>query len=146
VPNTEVTNLSDLVENVADIHPKDKRGAGERMANLALTDIYQKTGYPCHCPKFRAVSFGLKDASITFTSFTGRIVNRGKTIVGLTVFADGRWMKADARLKAGKIIVSAPDGHKVEAVRYCFDDDTIGTLQSSDGLPVLPFRTDHFAE
>jgi hypothetical protein len=146
VPDTKVINISDLVENVADIHPKDKRGAGERMANLALTDVYHRQGFPCDYPRFSSVAFSKKGAIITLTDFTGSIVNRGKTIVGFKAFVQGKWIPAQAQIKRNRILISVPDAQKIDAVRYCFDDDTIGTLQSSDGLPVLPFRTDHFAE
>ena len=38
-------NISDLVENVKDIHPRNKRAIGERLACLAMDKVYgQFTG------------------------------------------------------------------------------------------------------
>jgi sialate O-acetylesterase len=146
VADTKMINISDVVDNVKDIHPKDKRTAGERMTNLALTVVYHKQGYPCSHPKFGSVSFNKKNAVITFKDGSGRIVNKGKDIVGVTAFVEGKWIKVGATLRNNKLLVPYPKGQKIEAVRYCFDDATIGSLQSSDGLPLLPFRTDHFSE
>lgn len=146
VENTKMINVSDLVDNVKDIHPKDKRGAGERMTNLALTTVYHKQGYANSHPKFDTVTYGKKNAVITFKDGNGRIVNRGKAVVGITAFVDGKWVEAKVLLRKNKLIVSSPKGQKIEAIRYCFDDATVGSLMSAEGLPVLPFRTDHFGE
>ena len=45
VKNTAMINISDLVENVKDIHPRNKRAIGERLACLAMDKVYgQFTG------------------------------------------------------------------------------------------------------
>lgn len=36
----KMITVSDLVDNVQDIHPRDKRSVGKRLANLALDDTY----------------------------------------------------------------------------------------------------------
>lgn len=55
---------------------------------------------------------------------------------------DGRFIKAKTRIKGNQIIVFSPLIKTPIAVRYCFDDATIGNLFSREGLPVAPFRTD----
>ncbi|MBS1665629.1 MAG: sialate O-acetylesterase, partial [Bacteroidetes bacterium] len=44
VENTGMVVVSDLVDDTADIHPKDKHDVGYRLANWALGDTYHRTG------------------------------------------------------------------------------------------------------
>ena len=46
------------------------------------------------------------------------------------------------RIKENRLIVSSPKIKQPIAVRYCFDDATVGNLFNAEGLPVAPFRTD----
>lgn len=56
--------------------------------------------------------------------------------------ADGRFVPAEAKIRQNRLVVSSPEVETPVAVRYCFDDATIGNLFNGDGLPVAPFRTD----
>jgi sialate O-acetylesterase len=40
--NTGMVIITDLVDNIKDIHPKDKVDVANRLANLALAEIYKK--------------------------------------------------------------------------------------------------------
>lgn len=146
VADTKMVNVSDIVEDVKDIHPKDKRRVGERMTDMALSQVYHQQGFACDYPTLGSFVLSGKKAVITFKDYAQGISNRGKEIVGITVFTGDKWLKAKAKLSKNRLTVFSPDGNSIQAIRYCFDDDTIGTLQSADGLPVLPFRTDHFSE
>ena len=44
--------------------------------------------------------------------------------------------------KENRLIVSSPKIKQPIAVRYCFDDATVGNVFNAEGLPVAPFRTD----
>jgi sialate O-acetylesterase len=44
--------------------------------------------------------------------------------------------------KDGSIILSSKDVKSPVAIRYCFTNDGVPDLFDTNGLPLLPFRTD----
>ena len=50
----KMITVSDLVDNVQDIHPRDKRSVGKRLANLALDDTYHIYAGPIKARSLKA--------------------------------------------------------------------------------------------
>ena len=47
-----------------------------------------------------------------------------------------------AKLEGRNLIIPVKGFKWPVQVSYCFDDATLGSLRTEDGLPVLPFRTE----
>jgi sialate O-acetylesterase len=144
VPGSGMVAVGDLVVNeVKDIHPKTKAAVGSRLANLALREVYRKGDLKPYFPVYQSVKFEKGKAIITVKSLE-KLNCRGKEINGFAVAGDDKiFKKAVARIeKDGSIIVFSKEVQTPVSVRYCFDPDGIPNLFDSNGLPLLPFRTD----
>ena len=53
LPNTGMVVITDLVTDVNNIHPRDKRDVGDRLANLALTKTYGKNDLAFEYPMYQ---------------------------------------------------------------------------------------------
>jgi len=58
--------------------------------------------------------------------------------------SDRIFYPASASIDTGKLTVWSDKVKNPVAVRYAFRNAAIGNLFSKDGLPVAPFRTDHW--
>jgi sialate O-acetylesterase len=126
-----------------DIHPRNKRDVGLRLALLALNNDYGKT-QPCESPQFNAVSFVGDKATLTFDFAYDGLVSRGAAPTGFAVAGEDKvfhWATAEI---VGKdtVVVRSPKVAKPVAVRYGWADNPIVTMYNSAKLPMNPFRTD----
>ncbi|MEG1729052.1 MAG: sialate O-acetylesterase [Bacteroidaceae bacterium] len=142
VPNTEMITISDLVEDVQQIHPKDKRSVGERLGNLALSNVYRVQAGPYRSPTFYQAKRVKNKIVVSFKGLNGKLLCNGKSITGVTICGkEGVYLPAKAKIHKNELVVWAPSIEQPQAVRYCFDDATIGNLFSEEHIPVAPFRT-----
>jgi len=142
IPNSEMVVISDLVSDTTDIHPKDKKEVGVRLANLALAKHYSVTGIVAESPYFKDMQIKGKELILSFTNCENGLVykpgkNSGFEIAG----TDGKYYSANVRLKGYTISLTAKEVINPAAVRYCFTDAALPTLFSKEGLPVNSFRT-----
>lgn len=138
--------LSDLVDDVNNIHPIDKLTPAQRLANLALSEVYGKEGLAYKYPTLKSAMIDGKKAIITFDDLVGDLMvgknGKAKEIVGLCVIdSEGAQHKAIAKVKGRVLEVTAKRVSDMAEVRYQFDDTTIGNLFSGEALPVAPFST-----
>lgn len=142
VPNTGMVVTVDIGDP-DNIHPAKKIEVGTRLANLALGRHYKVLGKGYENPLFERMEVKKGKAILTFTHTESGLTSPDKTISGVQIAgADGRFVPAEAKIRQNRLVVSSPEVETPVAVRYCFDDATIGNLFNGDGLPVAPFRTD----
>ncbi len=130
--------------DAADIHPRDKREIGERLALCALAGHYGKD-IPHSGPVFRSAEpLSSGDAlRIRFDHADGGLVVRRDVLGEFSVAGDdGKWAWAEARIDGDSVIVSAPDVPRPKYVRYAWQSNPRATLYNRAGLPAVPFRTD----
>lgn len=143
VEKTGMINISDLVENVKDIHPRNKRAIGERLAFMALDKVYGKFTQPYESPYLKDAYISGKDIVVEFAGNFENLLSTTKKIEGLKVEdADGVHDGIKARIKGSKLMVSIRGLKAPFKLYYCFDDSTIGSLRSDKMIPVLPFRAE----
>lgn len=155
IPNTGMAVSID-VGDTKDIHPKNKRDVGERLALWALARDYGKKNLVCSGPLFKAAKVEGSKIRVTFDS-TGAGLMAGKKHgfgpavedpgAKLTQFAiageDKKWVWADAVIDGNSVVVSSPSVPAPVAVRYAFATNPLGcNLYNKDGLPASPFRSD----
>ena len=158
IPRTGMAVTMDLadVREPGDIHPKNKRDAGERLALWALAKDYGKKDLVYSGPLYKEIKIEGNKIRIIFDS-----VGSGLTVASKKGFApvvkepqgklkhfaiageDNKWAWANAVIDAKTVVVSSPEVPKPVAVRYAYTmsgDDC--NLYNNEGLPASPFRTD----
>lgn len=145
IPHTGMVGTTDLVKNLHDIHPTDKKDVGERLAHLALADTYGREELVAHSPSFAGmqarangrVELRFKDAG------TGLRTRDGKPPTDFTIAgADRKFVKATAEIDGDRVIVFSPDVSAPAAVRFAWSETATPNLVNSAGLPAVAFRTD----
>jgi hypothetical protein len=128
-----------------DVHPKDKKTVGDRLAKWALVDVYGKSGASSG-PLFSVVTIDDSLAEVTFRHVGSGLRTRdGNAPLHFEIAgADGKFHKAEARINNHKVQVSSPDVPRPVNVRYAWAafPDPSPNLINSDGLPASPFTTE----
>ena len=164
--NTGQAILIDLGES-DDIHPRNKKDPGERLALIALAKDYGKA-IPYSGPVLDSMKIEAGKAILSFKPTEGGLVARplpqiydvelrfNKTaplvrntpasqLEGFAICGEDRkWVWADARIEGNTVIVSSEKVPTPVAVRYAWADNPTCNLYNGAGLPASPFRTDDF--
>lgn len=164
--NTSQAVLVDIGES-GDIHPRNKKDAGERLARIALARDYGKA-IPYSGPVYHSMTVTSNQIILAFRHTDGGLVaqplpptymirsssnltatlSRNSPESQLEGFAicgaDRQWVWADARIDGDKVIVWSPKVPAPVAVRYAWNDNPTCNLYNGAGLPASPFRTDDF--
>jgi sialate O-acetylesterase len=145
LPNTGEAVIIDLGE-ARDIHPRNKRDVGLRLARLALADSYGLK-VKGRSPRFAKLDVAEGKAVVTFRDTgEGLRVFDGGDPLAFTIAGEDRVFHA----ATAKVI--APDRVEVRsdavaapvAVRYAWAWNPRVNLYDSAWLPVTPFRTDNW--
>ncbi|MEX2578088.1 MAG: sialate O-acetylesterase [Verrucomicrobiales bacterium] len=147
LPNTGQAVIYDLGEG-RDIHPRDKQNVARRLARLALAKDYG-WDVPHLSPTFQSMEIKGDKAILIFE-------NVGSTLYtfdtheaeGFAVAGDDKvWHPATGKiLDKNRVEVSSEAVPEPVAVRYAWADNPVANLQSREGLPVAPFRTDDWPQ
>ncbi len=165
LPQTGMAVLLDAGEEL-DIHPRDKRTPGERLAALALRDTYGKT-LPAEGPRLLKAEVQGSEMILQFSTGEGGALvaqplpesyrkksldeesvplvlpRPGSALQGFAVCgADHHFHWADARIEGDRVIVSSPEVPTPVAVRYGWANNPTCNLTNAAGFPAAPFRTD----
>lgn len=147
IPRSDFVTTADLVFPHEEhcIHPSRKSEVGERLAALALNETYGCEEFACKAPTFASAEF-LDDGTILLSfDHTGcGLVAQDRPAGFETAGKDKKFHPAEAEiLPGGKQILLRPatDG-KVLSVRYGFRNWAPASIWNTDGLPIVPFRTD----
>lgn len=147
--NTEMVVTMDVGE-AKDLHPKNKKPIGIRLAKTALNRTYGHLNVAYQGPHFQSVQFKGKTAIISFDPETvkhGLQTNDGEAPQHFYVAGkDKTFYPGKAKIVGNKIYITASKVEKPVAVRYAFTNYPITNLQNKDGLPAVPFRSDNWTE
>ncbi|MEJ0105752.1 MAG: sialate O-acetylesterase [Bacteroidota bacterium] len=141
--NVGMAVITDLVDNIKDIHPKNKHEVGYRLANWALADTYHKQGIVYKSPFYKNMEIKKDKVIITFDNVPNGLIAKDKKINALLIAgADKIFYPADAKIEGGKLIIWSKSVKEPVAARFSFSNADVGNIFSKEGLPVCPFRTD----
>ncbi len=141
VPNCGLAVAIDIGE-ANDIHPKNKKDVGRRLAFAALAQTYGKD-IPYSGPWYRSMSVEGSAIRLRFDHIDGGLSVHGDQLKGFAIAGgDRKFVWADARIDGDTVIVSSPQVAKPVAVRYAWDTNPVCNLFNKAGLPAVPFRTD----
>lgn len=143
-PRTGMVVITDLVDTVTDIHPRNKHDVGYRLANWALAENYHRTGLHYKSPVFASKEIK-KDRIILSFHDVPNGFNEIKNASGFYISGEKEeWLPAKVRIEKDKIIVWNEKLSAPLHVRYGFGNTIIGNVSTREGLPLTPFRTDGF--
>ena len=135
--------VSDLVDNIKDIHPQNKLDVGKRLANYALAETYKQNMGTYKSPSFQSMQVEKEKLRISFSNATTGLKSTGKTPVKFLISGeDQKFVPATAKIEGSTVILSSKLVKTPVAVRFCFDDTSMPDVFSTEGLPLAPFRTD----
>lgn len=144
VKNTGMVVITDAADST-DIHPRDKKPVGERLAYWALAKQYGKN-VSYSGPVYENLKINGNKAVVSFRfADSGLKTNDGKEVKGFFISGkDRRFYPAKANILGNKIEVSAKEVPQPVAVRYGWGKFFRVNLCNEAGLPASPFRTDSF--
>jgi len=132
--------------DAGDIHPTEKLPVGERLALLALREVYGRD-VVSQGPVFAGLDNLPGALRVRFTHTDGGLVVKGDTLGEFAVAgADRVWHWAYARLDGDSVIVSTSNVPNPVAVRYAWQANPLATLFNGAGLPAAPFRSDDWTD
>jgi sialate O-acetylesterase len=166
LPNTGMAVLIDIGET-KDIHPRNKKDVGERLAAIALARDYgKKTQFAG--PAFDSMKIDKGRAVVQFKNAEDGLVARplpkeelyrssphetgplfiprpNSELQGFAVCGEDRkWKWADAKIQGNTVVVSSDEVSNPVAVRYAWANNPTCNLYNQAGFPAEPFRTDSF--
>jgi sialate O-acetylesterase len=128
-----------------DIHPRNKRDVGHRLALLALANTY---GQPVEYsgPVLARSEILGQQVRIRFLHAAGLRTSDGSGAPrGFELGGEDRvFCPADARIEGDTVILQSAEVPAPRAVRYAWADFPDVNLENGAGLPAAPFRTDGF--
>lgn len=144
-PNTGVVVITDLVDDVKNIHPRNKKDVGSRLANWALAETYHHSGLVYKSPVYKSMIVKEGKAEIYFDNAPNGFVIKGNKATEWYIAGEDRlFYPAEVTVMKDRLLVFNKNVKHPVAVRFAFSDTAIGNIFSKEGLPVSPFRTDNW--
>jgi sialate O-acetylesterase len=144
LPHTGMAVAIDVGDAV-DIHPRNKRALGHRLAQLALHDLGLRAA-PATGPQLAKTEVRGAQVWLHFKNTAGglRTAKAGEALRGfLLAGADRRFVPATARIEGDAVVLSSPAVKSPQAARYAWvDNPSESNLVGADGLPAAPLRSD----
>ncbi len=143
LPNTGMAVILD-VGDAEDIHPKDKKTVGHRLAQWALAQVYGRAIIPGG-PLYRECRVEGDRMRILFDQAgDGLALRDGDRVHTLMLAgANGEFLPAESAIEECSLLVWHPEIQVPTAVRYAWADNPEGAnLINRAGFPAGPFRTD----
>jgi sialate O-acetylesterase len=125
------------------LHPREKRGVGERLALWALGTTYgEKIVYSG--PLYQSMKSDGDAIRVHFANTGSGLESKGgDALKGFAIAgSDGKFHWAQARIEGDTVVVSSPDVPVPVAVRYAWANSPDCNLYNKEELPASPFRTD----
>jgi sialate O-acetylesterase len=144
VPGTGMAVTLDI-GNPQNIHPANKRDVGERLALWALAKDYGSK-IEFSGPLYKSMKVKNDKIILSFDHRSRLIFKNLKPGHFIIAGKDKVFKPAQARIEAGKVVVSNPEIKDPAAVRYLWDNTSEASLFNSAGLPASSFRTDNWDE
>jgi len=143
IPGTGMAVTTDLVDNIKDIHPKNKLDVGNRLALWALAKTYGKAGIVYSGPLYKSMAVEGNKVRLSFAHVGGGLKSRdGKALSDFEIAgADGKFVSAEAAVDGASIVVQSKEVAEPKQVRFGWSNTTNPNLINAEGLPASPFQT-----
>ena len=144
IPNSGMVVSADH-GNPKDIHPRNKKPIGKRLASWALANTYSKN-IAFSGPLYD--HYLIKDAVIEiYFKHSNGLNIKGDALKDLEIAgADGVFYKAEAQIENDHLVVFSKAVEQPKAVRFGWKNSPEVLLFNAHGLPASPFRTDDWPQ
>ena len=140
LPHTGMAVTLDL-GHPTDVHPRDKKPVGERLALIAEKEVYGQA-VTASGPVVNTIRRKDDGVIVKFDSADGLKTRDGQAPSGFELLGqDGEWMPAEARIDGKSIRLKCRAAAKPTAVRYGwvpFPEPRLNLINAAD-LPASPF-------
>jgi len=145
ISNTGMAVTVDI-GNIWDIHPKNKKDVGKRLALWALAKDYGMEDIVYSGPLYKSMEVKGNKVYISFDHVGKGLKSRdGKALSWFSIAGeDKKFYPAQAKIKGKKVVVSSKLVPNPVAVRFGWDQKAEPNLSNKNGLPASPFRTDRW--
>lgn len=140
IPNTAMVVISDI-SPIDDIHPKDKRSVGIRLANLALAKHYKKNTDLVESPLFKDISIDKDKITIYFDHADGLYFNNKEQLFEVAG-ADEKFYFARAKIVKQTVIIRSSKIKHPKKVRFAWGNTVKSNLFNNAKLPASTFTTE----
>jgi len=143
IPGTGMVVTTDLVDNLGDIHPRNKLDVGNRLARWALAKDYGKKDLVYSGPLYKSMQVEGNKVRLAFAHVGGGLASRdGKPLSEFQVAgSDGKYVPATAKIDGETVVVQADAVAAPTQVRFGWHKVAIPNLVNKEGLPASPFQT-----
>lgn len=166
-PNTAMAVLIDCGD-AGDIHFRDKKPVGDRLAAIALANTYGRH-VPFAGPTYASMEVEGDSVRVHFTHTDGGLVARplpsefaprsaepakrvplvrnapDSQLEGFALCGEDHvWKWAEAKIDGVTVVARAAGVPRPVAIRYAWADNPICNLYNGAGFPAAPFRSDDF--
>jgi sialate O-acetylesterase len=146
IPATGMAVVTDLVDNIKDIHPQNKLDVGNRLALWALAKTYGKKDLVYSGPLFRSMAVEGNKVRLSFAHVGRGLKSRdGKPLSEFEIAgADGKFVPAEATIDGSTVVVQSNDVAAPKVVRFGWQNTANPNLMNAEGLPASPFQTNRW--
>lgn len=138
VPNTGMIVTTDI-STTDDIHPKDKKTVGIRLANLALANTYETNRNLVNGPLFKNTETNKNRIQVNFDYAKGLYFKDKKTTQFEIAGSDNIFYKAEALIKNNAVILKSDKVKRPLKVRFVWKNTAQSELFNEAHLPASSF-------
>ena len=138
INTTGMVVISDVSDTV-DIHPKDKKSVGIRLANLALANTYKTNSNLVNGPLFKEIKIDKNKAIVSFDYADGLHFKDKITKQFEIAGADGTFYPAEASIKNNQVFVTSKKVPNPAKVRFAWGNTIQSDLFNKANLPASCF-------
>jgi sialate O-acetylesterase len=143
IPHTGMVVCTDLVDNIKDIHPGNKKPYGDRLALWALAKDYGKKDLVYSGPLYKSMKVEGNKIRVSFAHVGGGLQARdGKALSEFEIAGkDGKFAAAEATIDGNTVVAQAPGVAEPTQIRFGWRNTANPNLMNKEGLPASPFRS-----
>ncbi len=142
VANTGQAVTIDVGE-AKNLHPKNKKPVGQRLARLALARTYGHADVIDTGPVFKTATREGDAYRVTFEPSPSPLQSAEAGLTGFELAGEDKvFHPAEARIEGSAVIVRSASVASPAALRYAYRNAPDAGLFNQAGLPAVPFRTD----
>ena len=138
LPKTGMVVTSDI-SPTDDIHPKDKKSVGIRLANLALNNHYKTRNELVNGPLFKDIKIDKNRVLVNFDYSDGLYFKDKKNNQFEIAGADGVFFQAKAVIKNNQVILQSSKVKNPAKVRFAWANTAQSQLFNKANLPASTF-------
>ena len=144
IPHTGMAVITDAVDNIGDIHPRNKQVVGKRLAQWALAKNYGKEVLYSG-PLFKSMKVEGNAIRLEFAHSQGLASRDAKDLTEFTIAGEsGEFVSAQATIDGRSVVVRAAEVAEPRHVRFGWHKTCNPNLVNGAGLPAAPFQTDNW--